>query len=435
MAHIQAIRGTKDILFPEINLWNMIERTSYETLENANYNEIRIPIFENSNLYTRSLGQVSDVVQKEMYTFKDKGQREVTLRPEGTAGVARAFIEHKLYQKSLPQRFWYCGPMFRYERPQAGRQRQFHQLGLECIGSRDPRVEVEIIALALSILNQLQIPNLTLEINSLGSDSVRTRYKQALFTYLESYISSFDTEVQDRLKKNPLRLLDSKDAKIQDILQNAPSIVDCLDNESETHFNSVCKFLDSLSIKYSINPSLVRGLDYYNDTTFEIKSDVLGAQDTICGGGRYDTLIQSLGGPDVPAAGWAMGMERLLLAMPKIHKINNRTLDCYMIMLGEKAEAYSLIILQELRGLGLKVDISLSHSSLPKQIKKANQLQAITCIIIGEKEIQKEVLILKWLDKREQETIALSQISLISDKVKSYKKNSKQVIPMKETLE
>nr|YP_010336652.1 histidine-tRNA synthetase [Rhodospora sordida]UNJ15058.1 histidine-tRNA synthetase [Rhodospora sordida] len=424
MSRIQAVRGTKDILFPDIDLWRIIEDISCEILELANYKEIRIPIFENSNLYTTSLGQVTDVVQKEMYSFQDKSQRYITLRPEGTAGVARAFIEHKLYVQTLPQRVWYCGPMFRYERPQAGRQRQFHQLGLECIGSIDPRTDAEVINLALDILNHLKISNLTLEINSLGNNEVRNNYKKALYNYFKDYKSDFSLEFQNRLENNPLRLLDSKDKMVQSLLEQAPSILDFLDNESRKHFHLVCSYLDSLSISYTINPRLVRGLDYYNDTTFEIKSNLLGSQDTLCGGGRYDNLIQSLGGPPVPAIGWAMGMERLLLSLPKSNIPNVKSLDCYIITLGEKAKSYSLMILQRLRNLKLKVDINFNEGNLPKQIKKADQLKAITCIILGEEEIQKQIVLLKWLSLRTQENISFSNISQIVDKINLYKNNN-----------
>ena len=281
MSNIQGVRGTRDILFPDIKLWQAVENIAREILECANYKEIRTPIFEQSNLFTRSLGQITDIVQKEMYTFQDKSKREITLRPEGTAGVVRSFIEHKLYTKPSPQRFWYYGPMFRYERPQAGRQRQFHQLGLECIGSADARLDAEIISLAMEILQELKIHDLTLYINSLGDNKARKNYRQALYTYLYPYRYQLDIESQKRLENNPLRLLDSKDSQVKSLLAQAPSILDFLDQNSKTHFDLVCTYLDSLSIKYIVDPKLVRGLDYYNNTTFEIKSSNLGAQDTI----------------------------------------------------------------------------------------------------------------------------------------------------------
>nr|YP_010336850.1 histidine-tRNA synthetase [Stylonema alsidii]UNJ15256.1 histidine-tRNA synthetase [Stylonema alsidii] len=423
MSQIQAVRGTKDILAPDIDLWRIVENISSNLLDLANYKEIRIPIFENSNLYTKSLGQVTDVVQKEMYNFTDRGKRELTLRPEGTAGVARAFIENKLYAHNLPQRVWYCGPMFRYERPQSGRQRQFHQLGLECIGSSDPRVDVEIIVLALDILQSLHITNLELEINSLGNHQVRKIYREVLYNYFSQYKEELDSEAKIRLETNPLRLLDSKDPKLTNLLKEAPSILNYLDQTSSENFQLVCNYLDSISINYVVNPKLVRGLDYYNNTTFEIKSKTLGAQDTICGGGRYDTLIESLGGPPIPAVGWAMGMERLLLSIPDSTFSLSKSLDCYLITIGEEAQTYSLKLVYQLRKLNLKIDFSLTKSNLSKQIKKASQLQALTCLIIGEEELKNQTILCKWLESREQEVINMSEISIIADKIKVYKEN------------
>jgi len=421
MSNIQGVRGTRDILFPDIKLWQAVENIAREILECANYKEIRTPIFEQSNLFTRSLGQITDIVQKEMYTFQDKSKREITLRPEGTAGVVRSFIEHKLYTKPSPQRFWYYGPMFRYERPQAGRQRQFHQLGLECIGSADARLDAEIISLAMEILQELKIHDLTLYINSLGDNKARKNYRQALYTYLYPYRYQLDIESQKRLENNPLRLLDSKDSQVKSLLAQAPSILDFLDQNSKTHFDLVCTYLDSLSIKYIVDPKLVRGLDYYNNTTFEIKSSNLGAQDTICGGGRYDNLVESLGGPPVPAIGWAIGMERLLLSVSESLIPDQGSLDCYLICLGDQAKLYSLKLLKELRKQKLKVDIDVGEGSLQKKIKKANQLNSISCIIIGDEEIQKQSVILKYLFLRMQESIAIEEIAQIAQKIKSQK--------------
>nr|YP_010338614.1 histidine-tRNA synthetase [Rhodaphanes brevistipitata]UNJ18564.1 histidine-tRNA synthetase [Rhodaphanes brevistipitata] len=419
MTHIQASRGTKDILAPAIDSWRIIEEVSREVLELANYKEIRTPIFENSNLYSRSLGQITDIVQKEMYSFKDRGQRDITLRPEGTAGVVRAFIEHKLYTETSLQRLWYVGPMFRYERPQAGRQRQFHQLGIESIGSADPRIDAEIVSLAVQILNKLKIPDLDLEINSLGNIESRNQYKEVLYNYLVPYLDELDPEAQNRLKKNPLRLLDSKDSKIQLILDEGPKIIDYLDPESLLHFNKVCGYLSSIDINYKINPKLVRGLDYYNKTTFEIKSTNLGAQDTICGGGRYDNLVKSLGGPSIPAVGWAIGIERLILAILDNNEQHLLPLDCYIITLGDEANNYSLKLVKQLREKNLKVEMSLSDTSLQKQLRKANQLKARTCLILGKEELNQQQVILKWLDNELQELISLGSIDQIGTKIKS----------------
>ena len=425
MSHIQGVRGTKDILSSDINLWRTVEIISREILESAHYKEIRTPIFEQSKLFTMSLGQVTDIVQKEMYTFQDRSKRELTLRPEGTAGIARAFIEHKLYSQANPQRCWYHGPMFRYERPQAGRQRQFHQLGLECIGSSDALVEAEVISLAVEILQELKIPKLTLHINSLGNNVTRETFKKALYQYFVPYKSRLDEESQIRLENNPLRLLDSKEPQIRSFLNDAPVILDFLDEKSRLHFDKVCHYLDALSIKYIIDPYLVRGLDYYNNTTFEIKSSNLGAQDTICGGGRYDNLVESLGGPSIPAIGWAIGMERLLLSVPTGIIPISLSLDCYLISLGIEAKQYSLILFQQLRKQKLKIEMDLSENSLPKQLKKASQMYAKTCIIIGDEEIQKKNIILKNLSTSVQEILPINDFTNIANKIKSQKVGGK----------
>ena len=425
MSHIQGVRGTKDILSSDINLWRTVEIISREILESAHYKEIRTPIFEQSKLFTMSLGQVTDIVQKEMYTFQDRSKRELTLRPEGTAGIARAFIEHKLYSQANPQRFWYHGPMFRYERPQAGRQRQFHQLGLECIGSSDALVEAEVISLAVEILQELKIPKLTLHINSLGNNVTRETFKKALYQYFVPYKSRLDEESQIRLENNPLRLLDSKEPQIRSFLNDAPVILDFLDEKSRLHFDKVCHYLDALSIKYIIDPYLVRGLDYYNNTTFEIKSLDLGAQDTICGVGRYDNLVNSLGGPSIPAIGWAIGMERLLLSVPTGIIPISLSLDCYLISLGIEAKQYSLILFQQLRKQKLKIEMDLSENSLPKQLKKASQMYAKTCIIIGDEEIQKKNIILKNLSTSVQEILPINDFTNIANKIKSQKVGGK----------
>nr|YP_009296834.1 histidine-tRNA synthetase [Bangiopsis subsimplex]AOM66177.1 histidine-tRNA synthetase [Bangiopsis subsimplex] len=414
---MQAIRGTKDILSSNIDSWQKIEQISQSLLELANYKEIRTPIFENSNLYNRSLGEITDIVQKEMYTFIDKSKREITLRPEGTAGIARAFIEHKLYTETLPQRYWYYGPMFRYERPQAGRQRQFHQLGIECIGSPDPLLDVEVISLAMEIFTQLHLSNLSLEINSLGNVEVRNAYQQALYSFLSPYKTQLDIESQNRLEKNPLRLLDSKDEFVQKLLLEAPTISKFLDVSSQEHLNKVCNYLDKLNIKYIVNPKLVRGLDYYNDTTFEIKASGLGSQDTICGGGRYNGLIKSLGGPSTPAVGWAIGLERLVLIISEALSFNS-SLDCYFIILRDAAKEFSLPIIYELRKHKVQVEMVIANTNLQKYIKKAVQLKATTCIIVGDEEVENNKIQLKILHSRKQEFLSVENIAEIVTKIK-----------------
>ncbi|MEL6502460.1 MAG: histidine--tRNA ligase, partial [Cyanobacteria bacterium J06623_1] len=364
---IQALRGTRDILPEEVGYWQFIEATVRETLSRAIYQEIRAPIFEQTALFERGIGEATDVVGKEMYTFASRGDKSITLRPEGTAGVVRAYIQNKLHAQGGVQRLWYTGPMFRYERPQAGRQRQFHQVGLELLGCAAPRADAEVIALATDILRSLGLKNLELDINSVGNGADRAQYRQALVEYLEPYKDDLDEDSQDRLTRNPLRILDSKDPKTQEIASNAPKITEHLSETSKKHFDTVLQLLTDLGIKYQINHCLVRGLDYYTHTAFEIKSDDLGAQATVCGGGRYDGLVQELGGPDTQAVGWAIGMERLVLLLQQLHDAPVDTPDLYLVSRGATAEAQGLLLAQKLRGLNLGVELDLSGSAFGKQ--------------------------------------------------------------------
>lgn len=410
MKKIQAIRGTKDILPEEVGIWQKIEEIASEVLTKAIYQEIRTPIFENTSLFERGIGEATDVVGKEMYSFKDRGDRSLTLRPEGTAGVARAFIENQLFAKGGVQRLWYRGSMFRYERPQAGRQRQFHQIGVELLGSKDPRGDVEVIAIAMDILEKLGLKNLTLQLNSVGSGEDRQRYKEALVNYLNPYKDELDKDSQDRLERNPLRILDSKDAKTKEIALNAPSILDYLNESSQKHFDQVCSLLSALNIKYEIDPRLVRGLDYYTHTAFEIQSSDLGSQATVCGGGRYDGLIKQLGGNDIPAVGWALGMERLILLWQKLQSTPILQPDLYFISKGEKAENQALLLAQKLRQAGFKVELDLSGSAFNKQFKRGDRSGAKACLVLGETEAENNTVQLKWLATSVQETIEQNKI-------------------------
>jgi histidyl-tRNA synthetase len=412
MATIQAIRGTRDILPPEVGHWQYIETVATTILSNALYQEIRTPIFEETSLFERGIGEATDVVGKEMYTFKDRGDRSLTLRPEGTAGVVRSFIQHNLAATGGVQRLWYKGPMFRYERPQAGRQRQFHQIGLELLGSQDPRADVEVIALATDILSTLGLKNLSLSLNSVGNGEDRQRYRDALVSYLTPYKDQLDADSQDRLNRNPMRILDSKDEKMQEICQNAPSILEYLGEDSQKHFNQVQQLLNDLGISYQLNPSLVRGLDYYTHTAFEIQSADLGAQATVCGGGRYDGLISQLGGSQTPSIGWAIGMERLVLLLQQLQSSPVLVPDFYLVSRGEKAEAQGLVLAQKLRNAGLKVELDLSGSAFGKQFKRADRSGAIACIILGDAEAENQTVQLKWMATQEQ--VSLSQAELLS---------------------
>ncbi|HEY9736315.1 MAG TPA: histidine--tRNA ligase, partial [Trichocoleus sp.] len=353
MEPLQSLTGTEDILpktqyvgqdikVADISTWHRVEATARDLFARAAYREIRTPIFEQTALFERGIGEATDVVGKEMYTFKDRSDRSLTLRPEGTAGVVRAFIQQNLYAQGGVQRLWYTGPMFRYERPQKGRQRQFHQIGAEVLGSRDPRADVEVLALATDLLRSLGLRNLTFFLNSVGNPEDRARYREALVNYLTPYKDQLDPDSQDRLSRNPLRILDSKDPKTQEIAKDAPSILDYLGDDSRQHFDTVQQQLTDLGIVFELNPRLVRGLDYYTHTAFEIQSSHLGAQATVCGGGRYDGLVKELGGPDTPAVGWAIGLERLTLLLENLNPAAAPTVDLYVVSRGEKSEANSL---------------------------------------------------------------------------------------------
>jgi histidyl-tRNA synthetase len=416
---IQALRGTRDILPEEVGYWQFIEATVREILGRAVYQEIRAPIFEQTALFERGIGEATDVVGKEMYTFSSRGDQSITLRPEGTAGVVRAYIQHKLHAQGGVQRLWYTGAMFRYERPQAGRQRQFHQVGLELLGCDAPRADGEVIALATNILQTLGLKNLELDLNSVGNSEDRARYRTALVSYLEPYQEDLDPDSKDRLTRNPLRILDSKDPKTQAIAQNAPKITDHLSVASKKHFDTVLQLLTDLGIQYQINHCLVRGLDYYTHTAFEIKSADLGAQATVCGGGRYDGLVQELGGPETQAVGWAMGMERLVLLLQQLDSIPVNHPDLYIVSRGAAAEAQGLRLAQKLRTTGLIVELDLSGSAFGKQFKRADRSGAVACLVIGDAEATNNTVNLKWLASGEQQVIAQADLLGITDELKT----------------
>ena len=417
---IQALRGTRDILPEEVGYWQLIEATVREILSRAVYQEIRAPIFEQTDLFERGIGEATDVVGKEMYTFASRGgNKSITLRPEGTAGVVRAYIQNKLHAQGGVQRLWYTGPMFRYERPQAGRQRQFHQVGLELLGCDAPRADAEVIALATNILQALGLKNLELDINSVGNGEDRANYREALVSYLEPYKDDLDEDSKDRLTRNPLRILDSKDPKTQEIASNAPKITEHLSDKSKKHFDTVLQLLTDLDIKYQINHCLVRGLDYYTHTAFEIKSDDLGAQATVCGGGRYDGLVKELGGPDTQAVGWAIGMERLVLLLQQLDTSPVNSPDLYIVSRGEAAEAQGLLLAQKLRGLDFAVELDLSGSAFGKQFKRADRSGAVACLVIGDAEAENKTVNLKWLASGEQQAIAQDDLLGMTEELKT----------------
>ena len=400
MDKFKNLRGTFDILPAKLIKWQNIENLIKIQLSRSSVKEIRTPILEMTELFTRGIGENTDVVSKEMYTFKDRGDRSCTLRPEGTASVARALINSGLSAKPQ-QKLWYMGPMFRYERPQAGRQRQFHQFGVEFIGYESYRSDVEIISLAWDILKKLGINNLNLEINSLGNTDDRFNYQQAFINWLNKNYSYLDQDSQNRVDKNPMRILDTKNSNTIEILKEAPRLIDYLCEESLERYLKIKEQLNFLDIPFIENYRLVRGLDYYTHTAFEITSGSLGSQATVCGGGRYDNLIKIMGGNETPAIGFAIGLERLMILAGEEYE-NDRLVDIYIVNKGVIAENFAIELSRQLRKLNIITELDISGSSFSKQFKKANKLKAKSVIIIGEEEaIKKEFLIRLFSDQNQ----------------------------------
>ena len=398
---IKVQKGTKDILPEEINLWHLLEDNARKIFSNAGYGEIRTPVFEATELFARGVGDTTDIVNKEMYTF-EKSERSLTLRPENTAGVVRSFIENGMHRLSAPVKLWYKGPMFRYERPQAGRQRQFHQVGVEMFGIKDATADAEIIELAVSYLNSLGLNDLDVEINSLGCPVCRENFKNQLKEVLKPYFNDLCEDCKTRYEKNPLRLLDCKVATCKEIFEKpeVKAVIqgDFICEECSEHFSELKSYLDNLGIKYSVNKLLVRGLDYYNRTVFEIKSNNLGSQNAVCGGGRYDSLVSNLGGPDTPAIGFAMGMERLCSLL----KMESEPLLDAFVVSDNKSEALKLV--KYLRDNNIKTDFDFSGKKFTKQMEKASKT-AKFAVIIGEDELAKDVVSIKDLANSKQITI------------------------------
>lgn len=403
---IKVQKGTKDILPSEISLWHFMEQKALEVFSNAGYKEIRTPIFEATELFARGVGDTTDIVNKEMYTF-EKSERSLTLRPENTAGVVRSFIENGMHRLSAPVKLWYKGPMFRYERPQAGRQRQFHQVGMEMFGIKEATADAEAIAIAVRFLNALGLNDLDVEINSLGCPECREIFKNKLKDVIRPYLSDLCEDCQTRFEKNPLRLLDCKvesckeiyaKPEIQEVIQSEFICQDCSE-----HFTNLKSYLDTLGIKYSVNKLLVRGLDYYNRTVFEIKSNNLGSQNAVCGGGRYDSLVRNLGGQDTPAVGFAMGMERLYSLLEQKQE---EKLTAYVVS-NSTLEAIKLV--SKLREHNISCDFDMANKKFTKQLEKASKV-ANFAVILGEDEIKNNQVSIKNLSTSTQETIAYSDI-------------------------
>jgi len=395
--NLKNLRGTVDLLPDQLIKWQNVEKIVLEQLSRASIKEIRTPILEMTELFIRGIGEGTDVVSKEMYTFLDRGERSCTLRPEGTASVARALIQNGISSNPL-QKLWYMGPMFRYERPQAGRQRQFHQLGVEFIGYESVRSDIEIIALAWDILGKLGIKELNLEINTLGDLKDRLNFQKSFFKWLEINKDSLDLDSQNRINKNPLRILDTKNIQTKKALKNAPKLINFLSEKSHKRYSELKKQLKALQIPYVENFNLVRGLDYYTHTAFEITSGDLGSQATVCGGGRYDDLIKQMGGPNTPAIGFAIGLERLILLAGKEFEVPRNT-DIYIINQGLISESLAMDLSRKLRNYDLIVELDLSGSSFSKQFKKANKLKSKSIIVIGDDEAINKKFIIRLFAK------------------------------------
>ena len=406
---IKAQKGTTDILPTDIAKWQFMEQKAIEIFEGANFGEIRTPIFEATELFSRGVGDSTDIVNKEMYTFEIAG-RSLTLRPENTAGVVRSYIENGMHRLSAPVKIWYKGPMFRYERPQAGRQRQFHQVGVEMFGSEAPTADAEVISLAIRYLESINIPDLSLEINSIGCPKCRENYRNNLKALIAPKLEEFCEDCKMRYEKNPLRILDCKNPHCAEILaiEEFQQIINSefICDECVNHFELVKKYLNALNIKYTVNHQLVRGLDYYNRTVFEIKSNSIGSQSAVCGGGRYDGLIEMLGGTPTAGIGFAMGMERLFMLMQDIQE---KPLDIFVV---SNFPEEALKITEKLRKMGYKTDFDNTNKKFGKQLEKASKLKAKWAIIIGEDELKNNVITIKNMTTSEQNQIQLNEINL-----------------------
>lgn len=405
----KAIKGTKDVLPKDVHKNQYIEATALDIASKFGYKEIRTPVFEHTELFQRGVGDTTDVVQKEMYTFDDKGGRSITLRPEGTAGAVRSFLENGLCNEALPQKVCYLISCYRYEKPQAGRLREFHQFGVECFGTASPLADAEIIALAKSIFDTLGVRDLSLEINSIGCPKCRAEYHKALKEYFASRKDELCDTCKGRLDRNPMRILDCKSPICHEIAQGAPVVIDYLCDECKEHFEKVQKYLDAQNIEYKINPQIVRGLDYYTKTVFEFVSNSIGAQGTVCGGGRYDGLVEELGGQHTASLGFAMGLERLMLLMeaqgcefPQAEKP-----DLFIVALGEKATLKALEIVKDMREEGFSALLDLNQRSVRAQMKYADKLGAKFNVVIGDNEVENKIAKLKNMQTGEETEINL----------------------------
>lgn len=413
MPLLQAIRGMADILPADTAVWRYLERTVSDILGDYGYREIRTPVVEKTALFERSIGEVTDIVEKEMYTFKDRNGDSLTLRPEGTASCVRSILQQGLVNEGV-QRLWYIGPMFRRERPQQGRYRQFHQIGAEVFGLRGPDIDAEMIMMTARFWQKLGVKDVRLHLNSLGNSASRAHYRETLVDYLRQHYDRLDDDSKRRLESNPLRVLDSKNPEVRKVVAGAPLLSSYLDDDSREHFNGLCERLDAVGVAYTLDETLVRGLDYYSDTVFEWITDNLGAQGTICAGGRYDGLVRQLGGKPSPAIGFAIGIERLIEMLPGSHD-TDEVPDVYMVGAGDSVQVSMLALSESLRNEvdGLRIMVHCGGGSLKSQFKKADKSGAQLVVIVGEQELEEGMVSVKFLRNQqlEQERIAQSRLA------------------------
>jgi histidyl-tRNA synthetase len=417
----KTLKGIQDILPPDIHIWQHVEDVSRKIFMTCGYQEIRLPIIESTDIFTRSIGETTDIVEKEMYTFKDKGGRSVTLRPEGTAPFVRSYVEHHLHNMPAPQKYYYMGPMFRYERPQSGRYRQFYQIGAEALGVRDPKFDSEIISMLYLIFKEIGLKDLNFEVTSIGCKECRPSFREALKKHLHEKLDSFCDDCQRRYSTNPLRILDCKVPLCVEKRDGSPSVIDFLCNECKEHFNKVRRYLDLLNVPYVKNPNLVRGLDYYTKTAFEVTGKTSGSQNSIAAGGRYDRLVKEFGGPPAPGIGFAIGMERVIPLLRDDFK-DQKGPELYICTIGSVASEKSLEIAGHLRAGGMRVEINYDDSSLRSQMRKADRIGAENTIIIGEDEIRSKAVIIKDMSTGEE-----SKANLDPDELFKTIRQAKQV--------
>ncbi len=410
---LQAIRGMNDILPAQSPAWQYFEDTVRSVLHTYGFQEIRMPIVEKTELFKRSIGEVTDIVEKEMYTFDDRNGDSLTLRPEGTAGCVRACIQHGLTHNQV-QRLWYSGPMFRHERPQKGRYRQFHQIGIEVFGLDGPDVDAELLMLTARLWKRLGLQQVSLQLNSLGTSADRAKFREALVSYLQQHREQLDEDSKRRLESNPLRILDSKSPQTQSLLEEAPRLSEYIDAESQAHFERLCSLLDAARIPYTVNPCLVRGLDYYGRTVFEWVTDQLGAQGTVCAGGRYDVLVEQLGGRATPAVGFAMGIERLIALLESQHvSLPDKAPHVYIVAVGEQAQRHGLLLSEQLRDSvpTLRIMTHCGGGSFKSQFKKADRSGAHFALVLGDEELEQGRAGLKALrEQTDQETVEFTAL-------------------------